>query len=138
MINSEMKAKTGTGTALNRPQSEADGKPNPPQGNHTETNKRAILAPYPQITRQFDLMKASVERCKRDYPDCFHHKQQTAKECRTLADNLKAGNALLGTLAKIRPDSGQAVKKAINANRYLIRQLESVIEEVRRIEQESE
>lgn len=50
---------------------------------------------YPQVNRQFELIKDSNARCLREFPDCFHHKQQLAKECRDLADRLNQGYELM-------------------------------------------
>lgn len=69
-------------------------------------NQRDFIR-YMQTTRQFDLMKSAVERCKRDYPDCFHHKQQQAIESRQIALNLRQGLKVWEKLAQGEPLTAQ-------------------------------
>lgn len=135
MINplAEMKAKRQQ-TALNRTQTAEIGKGKQSQAQTQNTNKRAFLADYPQISRQFGMLKTSIGHCKQRFPDCFHHKQQTAKECRSLRKQLKQSVEFLKSLTVLQPENRKALQQAINANRYLIRQFESVIAEVERVE----
>lgn len=102
----------------------------------TNKAKTLHLGRFAQITRQFNILKDSVETCKRVFPDCFHFKVQTAKECKQLAEGLAQGEALLQSLAKIRPltTEEKAQAKAFrNTSRYLIKQLESVAEYVEQV-----
>lgn len=135
MINplAEMKAKRQQ-TTLNRTQTAKTDKGNQPQAHPQNTHKRAVLADYPQISRQFGMLKTSVWHCKQKFPDSFHHKQQTAKECRSLRKQLKQSVEFLKSLTVLQPENRKALQQAINANRYLIRQLEKVIAEVERVE----
>ncbi|WP_324682522.1 hypothetical protein [Bibersteinia trehalosi] len=100
-----------------------------------QSQNKPKITLYPQITRQFDLLVQSVERCKAEYPDCFHHKLHTAKECYSLRKQLKQSVEFLKSLTVLQPENRKALQQAINANRYLIRQLEKVIAEVERVEQ---
>lgn len=138
MINplAEMKAKQQQ-TATNRTQTAKTDKGNQPQAHAQNTHKRAVLADYPQISRQFGMLKTSVGHCKQKFSDCFHHKQQTATECRMLADNLRKSVEMIKAVAVIKPEMRGDVQHAISASRYLIRQFESVIAEVERVERES-
>lgn len=135
MINplTEMKAKRQQ-TALNQTQTAKTSKGEQPQAQTQNTHKRAILAVYPQISRQFEMLKSSVGHCKQKFPDCFHHKQQTANECRLLAENLRKGVEMIKAMAVIKPEMRAEAQQAINSSRYLIRQFESVIAEVERVE----
>lgn len=62
--------------------------------------KQADFTVNPQTSRQFELMKSAIERCKRDYPNCFHHKHQQANESRQIAKNLQQGLKVWEQLAK--------------------------------------
>lgn len=53
---------------------------------------------YPQTNRLFALNKIAIERCKADYPDCYHFKKVLAEESKELADRLKMGLVLLNEL----------------------------------------
>lgn len=121
---------------LNEPKTatKAQGKANPKEA--TNKAKMLHLGRFTQVTRQFNILKDSVETCKRVFPDCFHFKVQTAKECKQLAEGLAQGEALLQSLAKIRPltieEKAQA-KAFRNISRYLIKQFESVAEYVEQV-----
>lgn len=48
-----------------------------------------------QFNRQFKLMKDSNRHCLENFPDCFHHKEKTADECRELSRRLQQGKYLI-------------------------------------------
>lgn len=90
-------------TAQNRPQAtkKAEAKSTPQKKPETQQKaKQAGFMGYTQTSRQFELMKSAIERCKRDYPDCFHHKHQQADESRRIAKNLRQGLKIWTRLAK--------------------------------------
>lgn len=125
----QQQAQKGQKTAQNGTQNAETAKAEQSTG---QSQNKPKITLYPQITRQFGLMRASVERCHKDFPDCFHFKLQTAKECRIIADCLKHSVA---TLAKHTEKHDKDAQRAIKAQRYLIRQFESVIAEVERVAQ---
>lgn len=81
---------------------------------------------YYQTNRQFLLMAESVERCKRDYPDCYHFKLQQAKECMELALGLRAGVELLDK--KVIAGKHQMAEKSFFKRKalYLIKHFEQL------------
>lgn len=93
---------------------------------------------YPQMDRTFALNKIAIERCKADFPECWHFKQQQAKECEEIADRLKMGLALLVELKAGRPPftekQNRHFKAFRNGARYLIDQLEKTAQHVDDVE----
>lgn len=83
---------------------------------------------YPQTNRLFALNKIAIERCKQDFPDCYHFKKVLAEECTELADRLKMGLVLLTELkangTTLTSGQNTQFKAFRNGAKYLIRQLE--------------
>ncbi|GAB1660852.1 hypothetical protein [Mannheimia haemolytica] len=82
---------------------------------------------YPQMNRTFALNKIAVERCKQDFPDCYHFKKLMAEECTELADRLKMGLVLMAelkTTSTLTSDQNRHFKAFRNGAKYLIKQLE--------------
>ncbi|MEG9498729.1 hypothetical protein [Mannheimia indoligenes] len=82
---------------------------------------------YPQTNRLFALNKIAIERCKQDFPDCYHFKKVLATECEELADRLKMGLALMNELnanSTLTSDQNRHFKAFRNGAKYLIKQLE--------------
>ena len=77
-------------------------KPNPKvsEKNAQKANEQRFLA-MAQISRMFDQTNASIEHCKLNFPDCYHHKHHLAKECEQLADGLHNGALLLAQLVQL-------------------------------------
>lgn len=135
MINpiTQLKQHKGTETAINRTQSEDKGES---KATIAPNAKTLSIIPYPQITRQFKMLADSVENCKNNFPDCFHYKLHTAKECKSLAARLAVSVKILQRIRKNQPldDVSEVdIKQAIHSSRYLIRQFESIIQEVERV-----
>lgn len=102
---------------------------------------KPILKPtfktYPQFNRTFALSKQSAERCKSDFPDCYHFKKSQAKECIELAERLQMGLSLVGVLKNTTPLSAEQNKqyKAFrNGVRYLIQQFNALAEHIENVE----
>ncbi|WP_237052468.1 hypothetical protein [Mannheimia granulomatis] len=77
---------------------------------------------YPQTNRLFALNKIAIERCKQDFPDCYHFKKVLATECEELADRLKMGLALMNELkanSTLTSDQNTQFKAFRNGARYL-------------------
>ncbi len=68
--------------------------------NAQKANMQRFLA-VAQISRMFDQTNASIEHCKLNFPDCYHHKHHLAKECEQLADGLHNGALLLAQLVQL-------------------------------------
>lgn len=140
--NSEMSEQAGENTpknATNRTLSALKQKSNDtPQGKdkNAPKSKQGDFIGYAQTTRQFDLMKSAVERCKRDYPDCFHHKQQQATESRQIAQNLRQGLKVWEKLAKGEQPTAQITqqlhhfKQTVNYLAYHFSDVAKFIDEV--------
>lgn len=135
MINpiTQLKQRKGTETAINRTQGEDKGES---KATIAPNAKTLSIIPYPQMTRQFKMLADSVENCKNNFPDCFHHKLHTAKECKSLATRLAVSVKILQKIRKNQPldDVSEVdIKQATHSSRYLIRQFESIIQEVERV-----
>ncbi|WP_244141779.1 hypothetical protein [Mannheimia bovis] len=83
---------------------------------------------YPQTNRLFALNKIAIERCKQDFPDCYHFKKVLAAECEELAGRLKMGLVLMAELKAtgitLTSDQNTQFKAFRNGAKYLIKQLE--------------
>ena len=94
----------------------------------TETANNGTL--YPQTTRQFELIKHAITRCKAEFPDCYHHKHQQAKEFNSLADSLLSGKALLDDLAtnkELTKQQKAQLKRFKKATAYLVKHLKEIV-----------
>ena len=82
--------------------SKPKGKANPKvsEKNSHKANEQRFLA-MAQISRMFDQTNASIEHCKLNFPDCYHHKHRLAKECEKVAQMLDDGGLLLAQLAQL-------------------------------------
>ena len=65
-----------------------------------KANEQRFLA-MAQISRMFDQTNASIEYCKLNFPDCYHHKHHLAKECEKVAQMLDDGGLLLAQLVQL-------------------------------------
>ena len=65
-----------------------------------KANTQRFLA-MAQISRMFDQTNASIEHCKLNFPDCYHHKHHLAKECEKVAQMLDDGGLLLAQLVQL-------------------------------------
>ena len=54
----------------------------------------------PQISRMFDQTNASIENCKLNFADCYHHKHALKAECEKVAKMLDDGGLLLAQLVQ--------------------------------------
>ena len=68
--------------------------------NAQKANEQRFLA-MAQISRMFDQTNASIEHCKLNFPDCYHHKHRLAKECDKVAQMLDDGGLLLAQLVQL-------------------------------------
>lgn len=68
--------------------------------NVQKANEQRFLA-MAQISRMFDQTNASIENCKLNFPDCYHHKHRLAKECEKVAQMLDDGGLLLAQLVQL-------------------------------------
>ena len=68
--------------------------------NAQKANEQRFLA-MAQISRMFDQTNASIEHCKLNFPDCYHHKHRLAKECEKVAQMLDDGGLLLAQLVQL-------------------------------------
>ena len=68
--------------------------------NTYKANEKRFLS-LPQISRMFDQNNASIENCKLNFPDCYHHKHCLAKECEKVAQMLDDGGLLLAQLVQL-------------------------------------
>ncbi|MDD0823883.1 hypothetical protein PTQ27_05300 [Mannheimia sp. AT1] len=93
---------------------------------------------YPQTNRLFALNKIAIERCKTDYPDCYHFKKALAEECKELAERLKMGLVLINELKASnttqKSNQNSDFKAFRNGARYLIKQLEETTLHVANVE----
>lgn len=100
------KTSTPTATAPQKPysaaKSERQGNP-PPTANGSHSSGKLTLTGFYQMDRQFELMKGAVERCKRDFPDCWHMKENHRSECLDLAERLQTGLDLWQEIEQIAP-----------------------------------
>lgn len=140
----QLKQHKGKTTATNHTQNapKAQSKAiTPPTGKNAQNANKGVLsvgAYYPQMVRQFNLMKASVERCKRDYPDCWHFKTLTRKECLSLADQLSSGLVLLQEIHRTAPltaEQSATLKQFKRGAVFLMKQLSQVAEHIEQVEQ---
>ena len=53
-----------------------------------------------QISRMFDQTNASIENCKRTFPNDYHHKHALKAECEKVAQMLDDGGLLLTQLVQ--------------------------------------
>ncbi|WGE31514.1 hypothetical protein NYR60_06515 [Actinobacillus genomosp. 2] len=99
------KASTPTAIALKSPTvpPKAKGKATPPTTNGSHSGGKLTLTGFYQMDRQFELMKGAVERCKRDFPDCWHMKENHRSECLDLAERLQTGLDLWQEIEQIAP-----------------------------------
>lgn len=81
--------------------SKPKGKANIKASEKTAQNGKEGVLSLPQISRMFDQTNASIEHCKLNFPDCYHHKHHLAKECEQLADGLHNGALLLAQLVQL-------------------------------------
>lgn len=103
---------------------------------------KPILKPtfktYPQFNRTFAISKQSAERCKSDFPDCYHFKKSQAKECIELAERLQMGLSLLVELrnqgATLSAEQNKQYKAFRNGARYLIQQFHELAEHIENVE----
>lgn len=103
---------------------------------------KPILKPtfktYPQFNRTFAISKQSAERCKSDFPDCYHFKKLQAKECIELAERLQMGLSLLGSVLKnttpLSAEQNKQYKAFRNGARYLIQQFHELAEHIENVE----
>ncbi|MCK3656777.1 hypothetical protein A4G19_15505 [Pasteurellaceae bacterium Macca] len=82
-----------------------------------------ILPNFPQLRRQFWLVRDSVANCFEHNPAHFHLKKQLAAECQALAEALKQGKS----------EQNPALNHAID---FLIGQFKGVVREVNAVQQE--
>lgn len=54
-----------------------------------------------QISRMFDQANASIENCKRTFPNDYHHKHALKAECEKVAQMLDDGGLLLAQLVQL-------------------------------------
>lgn len=93
-------------------------------------NHKGKMTLYPQTTRQFELIRQSITRCRSDFPDCYHHKHQQAKEFENLANSLRSGKTLLDTLTADKTLTKQEkaqLKRFNKATTYLIKHLDEIV-----------
>lgn len=103
---------------------------------------KPILKPtfktYPQFNRTFAISKQSAERCKSDFPDCYHFKKLQAKECIELAERLQMGLSLVGSVLKnttpLSAEQNKQYKAFRNGARYLIQQFHELAEHIDNVE----
>lgn len=94
----------------------------------------------PQISRDFDLMNASIENCKQNYPNDYHHKFALKVECESLATMLAGGGELLSQLVQLvgyqtLNDNQKALLKHFNAAKnYLVGNLRTTANHVQAVE----
>ena len=81
--------------------SKPKGKANTKVSKKTAQNGKEGVLSLPQISRMFDQTNASIEHCKLNFPDCYHHKHYLAKGCEQLADGLHNGALLLAQLVQL-------------------------------------
>ena len=81
--------------------SKSKGKANAKVSEKTAQNGKEGFLAMAQISRMFDQTNASIEHCKLNFPDCYHHKHRLAKECEQLADGLHNGALLLAQLVQL-------------------------------------
>lgn len=93
---------------------------------------------YPQTNRLFALNKIAIERCKQDFPDCYHFKKVLAEECTELADRLKMGLVLMTELkatgTTLTSEQNTQFKAFRNGAKYLIKQLEETATHVANVD----
>lgn len=103
---------------------------------------KPILKPtfktYPQFNRTFALSKQSAERCKSDFPDCYHFKKSQANECIELAERLQMGLSLVVELRNqgvtLSAEQNKQYKAFRNGVRYLIQQFNELAEHIENVE----
>lgn len=93
---------------------------------------------YPQFNRTFAISKQSAERCKSDFPDCYHFKKLQAEECRELAERLQMGLSLVVELRSqgvtLSAEQNKQFKAFRNGARYLMQQFQGLAEHIENVE----
>lgn len=133
VTNAQKFAKNGT----SQPPKQAvkatkQGEPNPVQ-----KAKQSDFLVLPQISRSFQLCKDSVNRCKSEFPDHFHHKLQHAQECQQLAVAFNQGLALLQKIGKNQPladDDKLHLKNFKQSVKYLARHFNDLQQHIKAVQ----
>lgn len=97
VLKAQMQAQKRT-ESMPKPKGKANAKAS--EKNAQKANEQRFLA-VAQISRMFDQTNASIEHCKLNFPDCYHHKHHLAKECEKVAQMLDDGGLLLAQLVQL-------------------------------------
>lgn len=96
-IKAQMQAQKRT---KNPPKAQSKANTQASTKNAKKANKRHFLK-APQISRMFDQTNASIENCKRAFPNDYHHKHALKAECEQVAQMLDDGGLLLAQLVQL-------------------------------------
>ena len=76
-----------------------------------------------QTNRLFELTKQSIERCKLNFPDDYHHKHKQAQECAEIAKRLATARYLIKRLKNYQAEQSKEhvamMKESLDVLHYL-------------------
>lgn len=81
-----------------KPKGKANSKASDKNAHKANTQRFLKVA---QISRMFDQTNASIENCKRTFPNDYHHKHALKAECEKVAQMLDDGGLLLAQLVQL-------------------------------------
>lgn len=128
--------------AQNKPTTAPKGKTQPTTATKAKAPQNAnkgvlsLGGYFHQIARQFAMLKASAEHCKRETPEHFHFKLLAKKECEELAERLQMGVDLLKELAEISPlvkPQHAKFKGFMRGVGFMVRQLNDTAEHIEQV-----
>mgnify|MGYP000011608913 CR=1 FL=1 len=93
-----------------------------------------------QISRMFDQTNASIENCKRTFPNDYHHKHALKAECEKVAQMLDDGGLLLTQLVQtvgyqtLNEEQKNMLKRFNAAKNYLTGNFRATAKHVKAVE----
>lgn len=102
---------------------------------------KLTLNHYPQVDYLFQQVKWGVASCKQNYPDCFHFKKALQKQLNGICQTLNKSDRLLAEFTEpankltLTTEQQKTLKHHRQAVRYLIKQMQSVVDYVEQVEQ---
>ena len=95
-LKAQMQAQKRT-ESTPKPKGKANTKASDKNAHKANTQRFLKVA---QISRMFDQTNASIENCKRTFPNDYHHKHALKAECEKVAQMLDDGGLLLAQLVQ--------------------------------------
>lgn len=96
-LKAQMQAQKRT-ESTPKPKGKANTKASDKNAHKANTQRFLKMA---QISRMFDQTNASIENCKRTFPNDYHHKHALKAECEKVAQMLDDGGLLLAQLVQL-------------------------------------